>query len=112
MTAAGLLVQSIRMTARDWRSGEVRLLAAALAVGVAALASVGFFVDRAQRAMQRDAAMFIGADLVLDSDRPLDESIRTHAAGLGLTVAQTVTFPSMAISQSNPGRSVLAAIKA
>jgi putative ABC transport system permease protein len=112
MTLTGLLAQSFRMTARDWRSGEVRLLAAALALAVAALASVGFFVDRAQRALQRDAAMFIGADLVLDSDRPLDESIRTHAAGLGLTVAQTVTFPSMAISQSNPDRSVLAAIKA
>ena len=112
MTAAGLLRQSFRMTARDWRSGEVRLLAVGLAVAVAALASVGFLVDRAQRALQRDAAMFIGADLVLDSDRPVDETILTQAPEFGLTVGRTVTFPSMAINEIAPDRNVLAAIKA
>ena len=76
MTLRGLIAQSLRMVARDWRSGEVRLLVAALAVAVAALSSVAFFVDRAQQALQRDAAMFLGGDLALDSDRPIDASIR------------------------------------
>jgi len=112
MTAGGLLVQSLRMTARDWRSGEVRLLAAALAVAVAALSSVAFFVDRAQRALERDAAMFIGGDLALDSDRPIDASIADQAAAFGLQLARTVTFPSMAINGVRPDRSVLSAVKA
>ena len=112
MTAAGLLAQSLRMTARDWRSAEVRLLAAALAVAIAALSSVGFFVDRAQRALERDAAMFIGGDLALDSDRPIDQTVRTRAGALGLQVAQSVTFPSMAVSGPHPERNVLAAVKA
>ena len=47
-----MLSQSFRMTLRDWRSGEVRLLVVALAVAVAALSSVAFFVDRAQRALE------------------------------------------------------------
>ena len=112
MTFAGLLAQSLRMTARDWRSGEVRLLVVALVVAVAALASVAFFVDRAQRALERDAAMFIGGDLALNSDRPIDTSFGSQAAAVGLEIAQTVTFPSMAVSAQHPERNVLAAIKA
>jgi putative ABC transport system permease protein len=112
MTWAGLLVQSFRMTLRDWRSGEVRLLLAALAVAVAALSSVAFFVDRAQRALERDAAMFIGGDLALDSDRPIDAAIAAQAAAFGLQIAQTVTFPSMTLSAPHPDRDVLSAIKA
>jgi len=112
MSPAALLSQSFRMTLRDWRSGEVRLLVVALAVAVAALSSVAFFVDRAQRALERDAAMFIGGDLALDSDRPIDPSIGTQAGELGLQVAQTVTFPSMAVSGLHPERNVLAALKA
>jgi len=114
MTAAGLLAHSLRMTARDWRSGEVRLLAVSLAVAVAALSSVTFFVDRAQRALVRDAAMFMGGDLALDSDRPIAPSFADQAASLGLQLARTVTFPSMALSGSGgrSDRSVLAAVKA
>jgi putative ABC transport system permease protein len=112
MTLGRLLAQSLRMVARDWRSGEVRLLLAALAVAVAALSSVAFFVDRAQRALQRDAAMFLGGDLALDSDRPIDASDPAQARVGGLQLAQTVSFPSMAVSAKQPERSVLAAIKA
>jgi putative ABC transport system permease protein len=100
------------MTVRDWRSGEVRLLALALAVAVAALSSVAIFVDRAQRALERDAAMFIGGDVALDSDHPIDASIPDQAAALGLQIARTVTFPSMAVSLQHPERNVLSAIKA
>ncbi|MBV8208651.1 MAG: ABC transporter permease [Burkholderiaceae bacterium] len=100
------------MTVRDWRSGEVRLLAASLALAVAALASVAFFVDRAERALQRDAAIFIGGDLVLESDRPIDATIAEQARSAGLQLAQTVTFLSMAVSAQDPQRSVLAALKA
>lgn len=38
-----MLLQSIRMTWRDWRAGELRFLLIALVVAVGALSSVGFF---------------------------------------------------------------------
>ncbi|WP_143137263.1 hypothetical protein, partial [Burkholderia ubonensis] len=37
-----LIRQAIRMTARDWRAGELTLLVLALVLAVAALTSVGF----------------------------------------------------------------------
>ena len=60
--------QSLRMLARDWRSGELRVLAAALVVAVASVSSVAFLGDRVARGIARDANQLLGADLVLLSD--------------------------------------------
>jgi len=105
MTNMQLFLQSVRMTRRDWRAGELRLLMLALVLAVAAVSSVGFFVDRLQRGLQQDAAQLLGADLVVASGTPLSEDWVQYAQGLGLRTAQTVVFPSMAIS----GRDVNAA---
>ncbi len=91
-----LLVQSFRMTRRDWRAGELRFLLAALAVAVAALSAVGFFVDRMNAALTRDAAQLLGADLLVRSDYPLRAEWRDEASRRGLQMADTVNFPSMA----------------
>lgn len=112
MTFRRLFDQGLRMTGRDWRAGELRLLAAALVVAVAAVTSVGFFVDRIRLGLQRDATQLLGADLVLSSDQPIDEAVRERARADGLALAETVTFPSMAISEANAEASTLAAVKA
>jgi putative ABC transport system permease protein len=83
---------------RDWRAGELRLLAAALIVAVAAISSVGFFVDRMASALSLQARQLLGADLVVASDRRLPPGFEAHARSLGLGTAQTVNFPSMALA--------------
>ncbi len=112
MNLRRLLQQSVRMTARDWRAGELRLLAAALVVAVAAVTSVGFLVDRIRLGLERDATQLLGADLVLTSDIPIDPAAIARAIGARLQIAQTVTFPSMAISAADADRSSLSAVKA
>jgi putative ABC transport system permease protein len=112
MNVVELFRQSLRMTLRDWRAGELRLLAAALVIAVAAVTSVGFFVDRIRLGLERDATQLLGADLVLSSDRPVADAERARAKGAGLQVAETVVFPSMAISESNAENSTLTAVKA
>jgi putative ABC transport system permease protein len=47
---------ALRLLRRDWRAGELRLLATALVIAVASVTTVGFFTDRIERAMQRQAA--------------------------------------------------------
>ena len=74
---------SFRFTLRDWRAGELRLLVVALLVAVAAIASVGFFVDRMRMALGQEAAQLLGADLVVGSDQPLDASFAEQAQALG-----------------------------
>ncbi|MCW5298485.1 ABC transporter permease [Herbaspirillum lusitanum] len=108
---------SLRMTRRDWRAGELRFLLIALIVAVAALSSVGFFVDRMRAGLTRDAHQLLGADLLVGADQPLDPAWLEQARQRQLTMAQTVVFPSMAIAGegdagANAARSILSSIKA
>src|SRR5450830_1140480 len=104
---------SLRMTRRDWRAGELRFLLIALIVAVAALSSVGFFVDRMRAGLVRDAHQLLGADLLVGADQPLRPEWQQQAAQLQLNTAQTVVFPSMALAgEGDAARSILASIKA
>jgi putative ABC transport system permease protein len=108
-----VLTQALRMTARDWRAGELRFLLVALIVAVAALASVGFFVDRMRTGLNRDAHQLLGADVVIVADQPMNPAWRSEAARRGLQVAETVAFPSMAqVGEGDAANSQLASIKA
>jgi putative ABC transport system permease protein len=108
-----MFIQSLLMTRRDWRAGELRFLLVALIVAVAALSSVGFFVDRMRAALNRDANQLLGADLVINADQPIDGGWRAEAERRGLALAETVSFPSMAIAgEGDNALSQLASIKA
>ncbi|MES2537321.1 MAG: FtsX-like permease family protein [Pseudomonadota bacterium] len=108
-----MFIQSLRMTRRDWRAGELRFLLLALIVAVAALSSVGFFVDRMRNGLNRDAHQLLGADLVIRSDQPINGAWRAEAGRLGLTLAETIVFPSMASAgEGDQATAKLASVKA
>ncbi len=108
-----MFAQALRMTARDWRAGELRFLLVALIVAVAAMSSVGFFIDRMRAGLNRDAHQLLGADLVVNSDQPLRADWRAEAGRRGLLLADTVTFPSMAQGgEGEESRAQLASLKA
>jgi putative ABC transport system permease protein len=97
---------------RDLRSGILRWLALAVALAVAALSSVSLFADRIERGLQRDAAQLLGADVVVLGDQPLPVSWQAQAKAMGLRVAQTAAFPSMArADDGRGGQSRLVAVK-
>ena len=108
-----MIGQSIRMTLRDWRAGELRFLLVALVVAVSALSAVGFFVDRMRAGLERDAHQLMGADLVVSTDDQIRPEWRAEAGRRGLVMAETVVFPSMAqAGQGDAARSQLASVKA
>jgi putative ABC transport system permease protein len=108
-----MLKLSLKMTGRDWRAGQLRFLLVALIVAVAALSAVGFFVDRLRAGLNRDAHQLLGADLVVRADTALDPAWSLEAARRGLSVAETVTFSSMAqAGQGEQSIAQLASIKA
>ncbi|MDD5329678.1 MAG: FtsX-like permease family protein [Sulfuricella sp.] len=104
-----LFALSLRMLRREWRAGELRVLAAALVIAVASVTSVGFFTDRVGRALAQQANMLLGADLAVISDHPLDAAMEREALRRGLRTAQTLSFPSMVVRD---GHAQLAEIKA
>ncbi|MFC7518246.1 ABC transporter permease [Herbaspirillum sp. GCM10030257] len=108
-----MFMQAVQMTRRDWRAGELRFLLIALVVAVASLSSVGFFIDRMRAGLTRDAHQLLGGDLVVNADQPINAAWRAEAQRRGLTVADTVTFPSMALAgEGDKTQSQLASIKA
>jgi len=107
MTSTFLLAW--RQLRREFRSGELRLLALALLIAVAAVTAVGFFADRVHQALEREAHQLLGADLLLVADHRWPDEIGAEAARRGLRLAETRTFPSMVSSEE---QSQLADIKA
>ena len=82
-----LLRMALRALRRDWQSGELRVLAAALLVAIASVAAVGFFNDRIQQVMERKASELLGADLVVTAPTPVqpvlvEEALRPRPVSL------------------------------
>lgn len=101
-SASSPRISSLRLSRlllwRDFRARELNLLLMALLVAVAAVTTVGFFVDRLDRALNEQALHLLGADLVVRADRPVPEAWAQRATASGLQVAHTVSFPSMAMA--------------
>lgn len=99
---------ALRLLARDWRAGELTLVAVAVVVAVASVTTVGFFADRVHQALSRQANQLLGADLVISGDRPLDVAFTAEADQRALQVARMLRFPSMTTGKE---QSVLAEVK-
>src|SRR5512146_1030960 len=84
-----------RMLGRNWSAGELRVLLLALFIAVASVTTVGFFADRVQSALDRQANELLGGDLVVISDHPVPAPFAERARADGLAIASTRTFPSM-----------------
>ncbi|MBK9363835.1 MAG: ABC transporter permease [Rubrivivax sp.] len=102
-----------RQTLRDLRAGELRLLAVAVMLAVAALTAVGFFADRLNTGLARDARQLLGGDAIVGSDKPAPPEFAAQARAMGLRVATSAGFPSMARAPDDRGGATrLVAVKA
>jgi putative ABC transport system permease protein len=86
-----------KLLARDYRAGELNLIAAAIVIAVAAVTTVGFFTDRVQRALAQQANWLLGADLTISDNRPLAAELKEEARRLGLSAIVVTRFPSMVV---------------
>ncbi|HEU5282906.1 MAG TPA: ABC transporter permease, partial [Burkholderiales bacterium] len=97
-----------RLLGRDYRAGELTLIAVAIVIAVAAVTTVGFFTDRVQRVLDQQANRILGADLVIADSRPLAPELAEEAQRRGLAVSGILRFPSMVL---HGDRTVLADVK-
>jgi putative ABC transport system permease protein len=90
-----LLALATRQLLRDARSGELRVLFAAILVAVAASTAIGYFSTRLNDAMLLRASEFLGADLVLNGSTPAVPEQVQSGLQLGLQHARVVEFSSV-----------------
>lgn len=102
---------AVRLLRGDWHRGELAVLAAALVLAVASVATVGLFADRVARGLSSQADRLLGADLMISGDRPLPAPFAGEARALGLVTTPVVRFNSM-IQRKDGGPAVLTDAKA
>ena len=102
----------MRMLRRNWAAGELRVLLLALVIAVASVTTVGFFADRVQAALDRQANELLGGDLVVIGDKPLPPEFAEAAQRNGLAIAQTRAFPSMVSGGSGVNLAEIKAVSA
>jgi len=98
-----------RLLQRDWKSGELAVLWAALTIAVTAMTGVAFLTDRIGHAVKLRAAESLAADLRLGSSQPLPGAYLDMARQAGLKTATMVSLPSVVFAGQ---RNTLAAVRA
>jgi putative ABC transport system permease protein len=98
-----------RSLRREFRHGELRTLAAALVLAVAALAAVATLGQRVERAIIASAAELIGGDLGVAARREVPAEYANEATRLGLRSNRSAEFPSVVFAA---GKSQLAQVVA
>lgn len=94
-----ILSQAIKGLRRDWRAGELKLIASAIIIAVASLTTVNFFTDRVQQATEIQATELLAADLVVLSSTPITKELIDKAKSLGLISTNTTSFRSMVVAE-------------
>lgn len=84
-----------RMLVREWRGGELGVLAMALVLAVGLVSGISAFTARLQSALEQESHRFLAADLVVRSGTPAPAGWLAEAGELGLATARTLSFPSM-----------------
>ncbi|MEC8868475.1 MAG: FtsX-like permease family protein [Pseudomonadota bacterium] len=102
----------LRLVARDWRAGELRLLLAALLVAVGTVSAITLFVDRLHQALLAESTTFLAADRVVSGSQPIPDSFRDGAISQGLALSDTLSFPSMVYAETSAARNQLVSVKA
>jgi putative ABC transport system permease protein len=74
------------------------------------MTAVGFFTDRVGRAIKSQASAVLAADLVIRSPVPIEPSFLREARELGLEIAESMSFLTMALSSDDNVLTIINAV--
>jgi len=80
---------------RNWRSGELKLLAISLVLAVAVLSGIAVFTDRLESTLISESNSVLGADVIVNGSQPHAAEWNTAAEQQGIQYAQASLFGSM-----------------
>lgn len=98
--SSNLFTVALRLLWRDWNGGELRLLFIALVMAVTSVTGIALFTDRLEKALLLESANMLAADRIVSGRGELPAEILEEGRARGLRTAQTLSFTSMAFSES------------
>ena len=101
-----------RLLRRDWKAGELRLLAMSLILAVTAITAVAWLADRVGGGTEGRAAELLGADRAVIGSEPLPEELVEQALQRELSVSTTLEFPSVVLFGEQTQLSSIKAVEA
>jgi putative ABC transport system permease protein len=96
---------------REWKAGEISVLAIALILSVTMVTGISLFTDRLSLRVVGESKQFLAADLAVEARGRLEQTLWAPIVqDTGLDFAETVSFPSML--QTGTDEFALVSIKA
>src|SRR5690606_3291774 len=86
---------ALRLLWRNWRSGEVKLLPAALMLAVAVVSGIAVFTERLERTLVQESNMLLGGALSVRGSQPHNPEWSDQTAEQGIEATTAVLFPSI-----------------
>lgn len=86
---------AMRLLWRNWRSGEVKLLAVAILLAVAVVGGIAIFTDRLERTLVQQSNSVLGADRIIRGSQLHNPAWTLAAEEAGLSQTRAVQFSSM-----------------
>ncbi len=90
-----LWLLAFRAVKREWRAGELLILALAIIVAVTSTSTINLFANRLSRTMVLQAAEFLAADLAVSSHNQIPAEWVEQARSIGLQHADIAQFSSV-----------------
>lgn len=86
---------SWQLLLRNWRSGELKILATALALAVAIVSAIAIFSDRLDQSISRQSNTYLAADRVVSSRFAMPLNWKAKPIDFSLQQSHTTEFSSM-----------------
>jgi len=100
---------ALNLLIRNWRSGELKLLSVSIVLAVAVLSGISIFTDRLDSTLLGQSNALLGADIIVESSKPVNQEWADQAAAEHLKQSKTIEFASMVFAGDEMH---LAAVKA
>ncbi len=94
----GVLKSGLLLLWRDWKSGELTLLAISVLLAIATMTSIGLFTNRIEHSIEEEATHFLAADAQIRGSIPIPDHWHDLAVDLNVDIAQTISFSAMAFA--------------
>jgi len=86
---------ALKLLWRNWRGGEVKILATSLALAVAVVSAIAVFANRMDQSLVRQSNSYLGADRVVESRFAVPAGWDKQAPNFNLQQTQVAEFSSM-----------------